>query len=192
MTEDRSIVTPDQFKFETSASAKARADAQEHVWNEIWKRRLLYFATVGATAWLLAFPLVSSAKRSDEFTSPIRGVSDVIRLVGGFLPNFASTWVDGYARAPGSFLIMVGVVAFFTLWGMRKATRIADRWGQSGGELPCAPSGLPGGFIYRLRSHRFYIAVHEGLKRKWAPAFFALLFVYLGIALVNRLALQHP
>jgi uncharacterized protein (DUF2235 family) len=186
--EDGSIVTPDQFKFETSDGAEARADAQEHVWNEIWKRRILYFATVGATAWLLAFPLVSSAKRADEFTSPIRGVSDVIRMVGGFLPSFASTWIDGYARAPGSFLMLVGLVAFFTLWGMRKATRIADLMGTIWRQVPCAPSGLPNGFVYRLRSNRFYIAAHEGLKRKWAPALFALLFVYLGIALVNRLA----
>jgi uncharacterized protein (DUF2235 family) len=55
------IVTPDQYGFETSDAAKARADAQEHVWNEIWKRRVVYFATVGATVWLLAFPLVSGA-----------------------------------------------------------------------------------------------------------------------------------
>ena len=82
------------------------ADAQEHVWNEIWKRRVVYFATVGATAWLLAFPLISGATRSDEFTSPIRWVSDIIRFVGAFLPGFASTWVDGYARAPFSFLLL--------------------------------------------------------------------------------------
>src|SRR5262249_41580636 len=44
------IVTADRYGFETSEAAKKRADAQEHVWNEIWKRRVVYFATVGATA----------------------------------------------------------------------------------------------------------------------------------------------
>ena len=97
------IVTPDQYGFETNKDAKARADSQEYVWNEIWKRRIVYFATVGATLWLLAFPLLSGAQRADEFKSPIRWVSDIIRIVGSFLPGFASTWVDGYARAPVSF-----------------------------------------------------------------------------------------
>ena len=96
-------------------TAKARADAQEHVWNDIWKRRIVYFATVGATLWLLVFPLISGAQRADEFNSPIRWVSDIIRFVGGFLPGFASTWVDGYARAPLPFLLLSGLVAVF-IW----------------------------------------------------------------------------
>jgi uncharacterized protein (DUF2235 family) len=186
--EDGKIVTPDQSGFETGEAATARANAQEHVWNEIWKRRIIYFATVGATAWLLVFPLVSGASRADEFTSPIRWVSDIIRLIGGFLPGFASTWIDGYARAPCSFLLLVGLVAFFMVWGMRKASRIADLMGMIWRRAPSAPSGLPDNFIYRLRSNRHYIALHEGMKRKWAPAFFALLFAYVGIALANRLS----
>jgi uncharacterized protein (DUF2235 family) len=184
---DGEIVTPDQFGCETIDAAKTRADAQEHVWNEIWKRRVVYFATVGATAWLLAFPLISGATRSDEFTSPIRWVSDIIRFVGAFLPGFASTWIDGYARAPFSFLLLAGLVVFFNLWGVRIASRIDDRMGAIWRKTPSAPSSLPDDFIYRLRSNKFYIALHEGLKRRWAPAFFALLFAYIGLALVNRL-----
>jgi hypothetical protein len=52
---------------------------------------------------------------------------------------------------------------------------------------PSAPRGLPTGWIYRLRSSRPYRAVHEGLKRRWAPAFFAALFVYLGATLASHL-----
>ena len=77
---------------------------------EVWKRRIAYFATVGATLWLVVFPLVSSAQRYDEYTSPIRWVSDFVRFIGGFLPGFASTWIDGYARAPGWFLVIAGLV----------------------------------------------------------------------------------
>jgi uncharacterized protein (DUF2235 family) len=181
------IVTPDQYGFETNKDAEVRADSQEHVWNEIWKRRIVYFATIGATLWLLAFPLISGAQRADEFKSPIRGVSDIIRFVGGFLPGFASTWVDGYARAPLEFLLLAGLVTFFTLWGMRIASRISDRMGSIWRGVPRMPPGLPDNFIYRLRSNRYYIAFHEGIKRKWAPAFFALLFVYLGLSLASHL-----
>jgi uncharacterized protein (DUF2235 family) len=180
------IVTPDQFGFETSGAAKTRADAQEHIWNEIWKRRIVYFATVGATVWLLAFPLISGAQRADEFRSPVRWISDIIRLVGGFLPGFASTWVDGYARAPISFVLLSLLVALFIFWGMRIASRISNRMGAVWRKTPSAPSGLPDNGIYRLRSNRAYIWFHEGLKRRWAPAFFALLFVYLGLSLASH------
>jgi uncharacterized protein (DUF2235 family) len=185
--ENGAIVTPDQHGFETNKDAEARAESQEYVWNEIWKRRIVYFATVGATLWLLAFPLISGAQRSDEFESPIRWVSDIIRFVGAFLPGFASTWVDGYARAPVQFLLLAGVVALFVLWGMQIASRISVRMGSIWRGVPPASPGPPDNFIYRLRSNRFYIAFHEGIKRTWAPAFFALLLVYLGVSLTSHL-----
>ena len=185
--DDGEIVTPDQYGFETGDAAKARADAQEHVWNDIWKRRIAYFATVGATFWLLVFPLISGAQRSDEFTSQIRWVSDIIRLVGGFLPGFASTWVDGYARAPWPFLLLSCLVAALVVWGMRIAGRISNRMGAIWRKTPSAPSGLPDNAIYRLRSNRIYVWFHESLKRRWAPFFFAFLFMYLGLCLVSHL-----
>jgi hypothetical protein len=109
--DDGEIVSPDKYRiapatqpFETGQAAARRALAQEHVWNEIWKRRIVYFATVGATLWLLIFPLISSAQRADEFTSPIRWVSDLVRFIGGFLPGSASTWIDGFCARAGRVL----------------------------------------------------------------------------------------
>jgi uncharacterized protein (DUF2235 family) len=184
---DGAILTPSQFGVEEDEEAKARGDAQEHVWNDIWKRRIVYFATVGATLWLLVFPLISSATRQDEFTSPIRWVSDLIRIVGAFLPGFASTWVDGYARAPGTFILLALLVGGLMWWGTRIADRIAVSMGTIWRGVPNAPSGLPNNFIYRLRSSRGYAAFHANLKYRWAPAFFALLLVYLGAGLASHL-----
>ncbi len=186
VTDNGEIVTPDQYGFETSREAEARADAQEHVWNDIWKRRIIYFATVGVTVWLFAFPLIIGAQRADEFTSPIRWVSDIIRLVGGFLPGFASTWIDGWARAPIQFVVVSALVGFFMMWGMRIAGRISDRMGALWRKAASAPSKLPDDGIYRLRSSPLYIWFHEGLKRRWAPAFFAVLFIYIGFCLVSH------
>jgi uncharacterized protein (DUF2235 family) len=193
--EDGEIVSPDKFRiapaaepFETSAAAAQRALAQEHVWNEVWKRRIAYFATVGATLWLLLFPLVSGAQRYDEYTSPIRWVSDFVRFVGGFLPDFASTWIDGYARAPGWFLVLAGLVSGLLYVSSRIAGRTANLMASIWRKTPEAPSGLPDNWIYRLRSSPLYIGFHDHLKRTIAPAFFAVVFFYLGLAVLNHLA----
>ena len=185
---DGAILTPSQFGVEDDDEAKARGDAQEHVWNDIWKRRIVYFATVGATLWLLVFPLVSAARREDEFTSPIRWVSDIIRLVGGFLPGLAKPWIDGYARAPFSFVALAIFVGCLMWWGTRIASRIAVNMGTIWRGVPNAPSGLPKNFVYRMRSSRGYVAFHEKLKYRWAPAFFALMFAYLGACIASHLS----
>lgn len=49
VTDDGVVLTPDQHGLESNIEAASRAKSQEYVWNEIWKRRLVYFATVGVT-----------------------------------------------------------------------------------------------------------------------------------------------
>jgi uncharacterized protein (DUF2235 family) len=192
--DDGEIVTPDQYRnppatkpFESNAAAASRAEAQEHIWNDVWKRRIVYFATVGATLWLFAFPLLRSQPRDAEFTNPLRWVSDIIRVVGGFLPGFAETWINGFARAPRMFVFLLALVVFLTWLGGSLASRISVRMGTIWRGTPSAPKGLPHGGIYALRSHPLYIGFHEGLKQTVAPAFFAILFVYLGLTFASHL-----
>jgi uncharacterized protein (DUF2235 family) len=185
--DDGEIVTPGEYGFESNARALERAAAQEHVWNDVWKRRLIYFGSVGATIWLLVFPLISAARRVDEFTNPFRWISDIIRAAAPFLPGFASTWIDGYARAPRSFVLLIGLVIVFLGWGALVAARIANGMSTIWRQIPSAPSTLPNDWIYSLRSSPYYIAFHEGLKRRWAPIFFAMMFVYLATSLTSHL-----
>ena len=126
--------------FETRPRAAARAEAQEHVWNEIWKRRILYFATVGATLWLVVFPLVSSAQRADEYYSRLRWVSDLVRFIGGFLPGFASTWINGYARAPFWFVVMVVLLSVLMYMSTRVAARTSNLMSSIWRQTPSAPT----------------------------------------------------
>lgn len=187
VTDDGIVLTPDQYGLETGAEAASRAKSQEHVWNEIWKRRLVYFATVGATAWLLLYPLARSLPAADEYTSPIRWVSDIIRVVGGFLPGFAQTWINAYARSPVQFLLLSALAIALTWWGTRLAVGITDSMNAIWQRTPTAPAGLPTNWIYRVRASRLYIWFHRQLKRRWAPTFFAMLFVYLGITFGSHL-----
>jgi len=185
--DDGTVLTPDQYGFENNVEASSRAKTQEHVWNEIWKRRLVYFATVGATAWLLLYPLARSLPAADEYTSSIRWVSDIIRVVGGFLPGFAQTWINAYARSPGQFLALLVLAGGLTFWGTRLAIRITDSMNAIWQKTPGAPVGLPTNWIYRLRASAAYVWFHRQLKRRWAPTFFAALFVYLGITFGSHL-----
>ena len=191
--EDGEIISPDKFRvapdrppFETLEAAGKRAEAQEYVWNWVWGRRIAYFATVGATLWLVLFPLLSSAQRADEYYSRLRWVSDLVRFIGGFLPKFALTWIDGYARAPFQFVVMVAVLGALLWASSTIASRTSNLMSAIWRKTPGAPSGLPESFVYGLRSNRVYIAFHEGLKRNIAPAFFAALFVYLGLSALSH------
>jgi uncharacterized protein (DUF2235 family) len=186
--ENGEIVTPDNYQFETTARAADRAEAQEYVWNEIWKRRIIYFATVGATIWLVIFPLVSSAQRADEYYTRLRWISDLVRFIGRFLPNIASTWIDGYARSPFWFSVITILLVVLLGWAARIAARTANLMGAIWRRTPAAPSGLPHNWIYCLRSSGAYIAFHEGLKRKVAPFLFAVMFVYFGFAVFSHIS----
>src|SRR6185369_5304657 len=92
-----------------------------------------------------------------------------------------------YARAPGSFIVLAGLVTALLVASSRIAGRTSNLMATIWRRSREAPSGLPGNWIYRLRSNPAYIGFHENLKRRIAPAFFAVTFFYLGFALINHL-----
>jgi hypothetical protein len=53
---------------------------------------------------------------------------------------------------------------------------------------PSAPAGLPGGFIYGLRTNKAYVAAREMIKRTIAPFLFAVFFAYAGVSLASHFA----
>lgn len=79
------------------------------------------------------------------------------------------------------------MVAGLIWFGTRIASRLSDRMGAIWRGIPAVPAGLPTNWIYQLRSNPSYIALHQGLKLRWAPAFFAVLFVYLGVTFGSHL-----
>jgi hypothetical protein len=131
---------------------------------------------------------VSSAQRADEYYSRLRWVSDLVRFIGGFLPGFASTWINGYARAPFWFVVMLLVLTGLMVWLTRVASRTSNLMSSIWRQTPVAPTRLPDNWIYRLRSSKTYIAFHEGLKHKFAPLFFAIMFVYLRLSVLSHIS----
>ena len=99
LTYDERIVSPDNLtvgpnrpQYESSGSARHREKTQEHVvGSSIWRRRIIYFLTVIASVYLLAYPVASQLPASAEYTTRLRPLSDLIRIVGMALPERALT-----------------------------------------------------------------------------------------------------
>ena len=154
----------EQPKFERLDQANSRIARQAKIWNLIWWRRLFYFATVGVTLWLLAFPFMGASRAADEFMSPLRWVSDIVRTLGSILPSFATPWINGWARAPGHFLLTVLVLAAMLLYSGRLARRtgndMAVAW-RASLDNDLGKVAPPTDWLYRLRTSAGYIKLHD-------------------------------
>jgi len=125
---DNLIVPPNKPKYESAGSARHREKIQEHVvGSSIWRRRIIYFLTVIASVYLLAYPIASRLPPSAEYTSRLRPLSDVIRIVGMALPEVAQRWIDAYARDPLSFVLHAGLVALLLWLSTSLRSQITDR-----------------------------------------------------------------
>ena len=80
--------------YEKPVEALAREADQETVWNIVWLRRLVYFATLAASFHLVAFWAFHTEKPSHEFDTPLALVSQFVRLVESFLSLPSSALVD--------------------------------------------------------------------------------------------------
>ena len=189
VTQSGEVLPAAQNPYETPEQAVFRVRIQEKVWNTIWLRRIVYFLTVAATIYLVIFPLMRALPRTAEFESPLRWVSDTVRIIGAFLPGAADTWINGYARDPLQFLVMAFVVGLLTWWGSRLAGRIQNNmgiyWFLSLNALQAAVKE-PDDWVYRLRTSGWYRSLHTGVKKYFAPAIFAALFAYLGLAFASH------
>jgi uncharacterized protein (DUF2235 family) len=189
VTEDRTIWSAQQNPFETPQQAEARAMAQERVWNIVWLRRLVYFATVAASLYLAIYPLVRAAPKADEYATWLRPLSDSIRIIGSFLPGALAVWINAYARDPGRFLLAALAVGVLTwLSSIVLAGKIADDmrtiWRS---ELASNPTALWHRLVFGLRTSRVYQGFHSALKLQIAPAFFAAVFLYGGLTFASHL-----
>ncbi len=132
---------------EGDEKAPERHRQQEGVWNLVWRKRVIYFLTVIATADLLLYPLYRESYGFEELRTRLRLLSDTIRLIGNALPGLASRWLDAYARDPAQFLISAGLVFFFLGISARLAGMINDRmrhlWNASLPSSNRPPSAAP-------------------------------------------------
>lgn len=185
--EATTILEGAQNPYETQEHAKRRAAGQERVWDLVWWRRVVYFLTVAASLHIVLFPIIYGRDRAAEFETPLRIVSEVLRLIGGFLPGFFRWWINSFAANPIKFVLSVALVTALIWIGTRLGTAITDRMEQIWHAKPKNTPTAPSGGVYALRTHWLYQRVLWALKRQIAPAASVVAILYLTITVGSHL-----
>jgi uncharacterized protein (DUF2235 family) len=183
---------------EHATQSSSRCADQERVWNLVWQRRIVYFATVGVTLLLFARPFLFDPEAGGVLALRSNGLSGAIGLLRTFLPEMAEPWVEFYQNRPLQLLVLAALITIFMYRSSRLRQAIADDMRQiwSGTvALPrtkVRPSEPPHDWAYRLRSSRPYREAFNALTRHVLPFVFgfgclaALLLIAAGT--VNRIA----
>jgi uncharacterized protein (DUF2235 family) len=182
---------------ESPKDASLRAERQEWVWNEVWKRRVIYFATVIVSAVVVIMPFVSNGP--SICVGPQCLLSPAVSLFKIFVPASLDWWVVYYQQRPGLLLffaalllvLMVASSAFQRRMqdGMRRLwdMAIAGAGGQRQGDLTGDPSESR---VYRLRTNAKYQRSLRWLKWRIIPDLFGVATLAIVINVAAALLLR--
>lgn len=122
------MVTGDlRERLRDKAAAGARARATEPIWNLVWWRRIIYFATLTSTLLLLALPLFVGRLGNPPVLADGRTwIGGMIRLLTLALPSFAGKWVEVYADNPFYFFLLALIIFMFLKLGARLERTLRD------------------------------------------------------------------
>jgi uncharacterized protein (DUF2235 family) len=195
VTGDGAVLDAASNPHEHPTQATARCLAQERVWDRVWMRRVVYFATVLLTLALLVPPLVRDVPVLDQRSMALSGAID---LVGQFLPGFLQPWVAYYREQPVYLTVGVVLLTVFLFLSSGLQRRIADGmrgvWDGIVSEAPhpVPPGAPPSGLVYRWRTNPAYRVTVQAFSHRIFPFVFgfgALLVLILIVAgTVNRAA----
>lgn len=123
--EDGRILDGNENPFEPSAAAVKRFASQERVWDLVWWRRVLYFATVAVTLVALVVPVVYRGGAAPS-TRDAGIAGGIVAALGEWLPSFASWWVEYYTAKPWELILYLAIL--FAMWRRGKwlQSRIRD------------------------------------------------------------------
>jgi uncharacterized protein (DUF2235 family) len=171
---------------ESPAAAAARDSGQVQVWNDVWRRRVNYFATVAVSLALALLPALEGSSLL-EANSPFglsrlatpfaQLASSLIQATERFLPAFAQIWLDAFARHPGVFSVLVVALVGLLLRGGALQRRIHDRmhalWRPLHGQGVSPPkSGWGNKWIQAVRTCPVYQTVLQRAKWQAVPFVF--------------------
>jgi hypothetical protein len=141
---------------------KPRSSVQDDVWNWIWLRRIVYFLTVGATAFVAFIPFFVIYAPGFGHDTVGSLVNPLINAAASFLPGFLDPWFVAFRNAPGFVLIGAVAIGVLMLFGKNLQETIHDvsrvAW-----HAPSTHIHLTGwrAAVYRLRRLGIYPACGE-------------------------------
>jgi hypothetical protein len=194
------IALPPQFSVWNSGDAAHEmvnlVGDLDAVWNDVWRRRGAYFASL-----LLTLALFAGAALPVSACQGLGcGLSALIEALGEYLPELLQPVVRGWAAHPGWLCAWVLVLWAVQRWSaaLRRAidVRMRSLWSASlaadGAQAqPHAQPRRDDAFISRLRKARFYQRALQLLKWRIVPAAFAAVILFsagmLGFVLVTAI-----
>ncbi|HEY0420889.1 MAG TPA: DUF2235 domain-containing protein [Acetobacteraceae bacterium] len=173
---------------ETAQEAEARFQGQEAIWNDVWRRRVNYFLSVGASLLIALLPFMRFRYLARACEGPQCLLSPLLRGLGDVLPAVAQPWIEGFARSPFTFAVLVGLLAWLLARSAGLQQRIHDRmWAlwQPLHRRPVAPvRPWKDHWVEALRTHPLYQRGLQLLKWELAPNLFGPVALVLLVLLV--------
>jgi uncharacterized protein (DUF2235 family) len=168
-----------------------RSLVQNDVWNWIWLRRVVYFLTAFATAFVVATPVWVIYWPGFGKAEVGGFVTPLVNAAASFLPGFLEPWWVAFRNGPG-FVLIGGVLALLLMrWGASLQQTIHDvarvAW-----HSPATHTPLTGwrAWIYKIRRLGIYPAFFYTLSHWILPtAIMFWLFSWLAFGTANTLGL---
>lgn len=181
-----------------SLSLVERVKWQEHVWNWVWRRRVVYFATLLTTLALVAMPLYRPTELDAACEGALCVLSPAIGVLAALLPGSATLWVTSFTAHPGTFAALAVIIALLIWRGKVLERRVSDEmrciWyrypklaPQTG--LPSALPALPSLLNRSIEWFRSRVSYQRGwqlLTGYFLPGLAFFVSAYLGLALLNN------
>jgi uncharacterized protein (DUF2235 family) len=167
---------------ETEEQADRRDFSQEAVWNIVWKRRVVYFATMFGLLYLVCLPILQSLRPGWGAGSPFAFLVPIVDAAAHYLPAFLSPWFDAFRQAPERLFAGAVYVGVLSAYGSGLQGEIRDRM-RAIWKMPTArANAYPDGGIYRLRTSGRYKASYYVLTHWLLPSVFAAVIAVMLLA----------
>lgn len=185
------IVLPGHYEVEGGAPCEhdsvERNRAQEQVWDDVWRRRVLYFLTLPFTLCLILFPWWVPASSPGTCIGPHCLIAPVIDVIDGLLPAMLDPWLAAFKQRPGILIVLVAMLLLLTSMTRSLEHGLRDRMRQLldsslGAEHRLAAPPKHPDRVRAIRSNPHYQAMMRLLKWRIGPGV-AAGFIYALVAL---------
>ena len=157
----------------------ARAQRQSTLYDKVWWRRVLYFASVLVTLQLFAMPFSSWVASNTpwlagfEAFGPFRFLGAAIAWVGAMAPDFAQRWIAAWSQSPLYTLILIGILGFLMMKSNSVELNLRDGtrrlwWATVDASEPALP-GPDTSALRRIRESKPYQRGLQWFKWKLLP-----------------------